>query len=139
MAERNCKAIRRGGRYCVAGAPNNQSCRNTSYTPGVRMHQFPADPLVRAKWIKFVQRHRVDFAEPINKYASLCSAHFEQNCYSSSYSLQLDGMTDFKKNKVLIKGSVPTRHTVLIAGPEVPTEREKRQVSVRNSVLWHFF
>ena len=32
------------GRYCVAGAPNQQSCRNTSFTPGIRMHQFPSDP-----------------------------------------------------------------------------------------------
>ena len=54
MTERNCKAIRRAGRYCVARAPNNQSCPNTNYTPGVNMHQFLADPLVRTKWIKFV-------------------------------------------------------------------------------------
>ena len=41
------KAKRRGGRYCVAGTPNQQSCKNTSFTPGIRMHQFPSDPSVR--------------------------------------------------------------------------------------------
>ena len=46
MAE-NIKNIRRGGRYCVAGAPNEQSCKNTTFTPGVTMHQFPANPVLR--------------------------------------------------------------------------------------------
>ena len=32
MAETVVKPVRRGGRYCVAGAPNQKSCQNTSYT-----------------------------------------------------------------------------------------------------------
>ena len=60
MAEKK-KPVRKGGRYCVAGAPNNQSCTNTNYTPGISMYQFPVDRAVREKWLKFVQRHRVDF------------------------------------------------------------------------------
>ena len=60
MAE-NEKPVRKGGRHCVAGAPNNQSYTNTSYTPGISMHQFPVDCAVREKWLKFVQRHWVDF------------------------------------------------------------------------------
>ena len=67
---------KRGGRYCAAGTPNQESCKNTSYTPGITMHLFPTEPKCRAQWIKFVQRHRVDFGEPINQYASLCSVHF---------------------------------------------------------------
>jgi len=43
MAESAKKVKKKGGRYCVAGAPNNQSCKNNSYTPGVTMHQFPLD------------------------------------------------------------------------------------------------
>ena len=39
MTESN-KAVRTGGRYCVAVAPNNRSCQNRSYTPGGKMHQF---------------------------------------------------------------------------------------------------
>lgn len=53
--------IKRDGRYCVVGAPNNISCKNNSYTDGISMHQFPTDPLVRNKWVKFVRRHRADF------------------------------------------------------------------------------
>ena len=48
MAE-DRKNIRRGGRFCVAGAPNQQSCKNTTFTPGVTMHQFPANPVLREK------------------------------------------------------------------------------------------
>ena len=110
----------------MAGAPNNQSCKNTSYSPGIRMHQFPKDPKIRAQWVKFVQRHRVDFGEPVPKHASLCSAHFEPGCYPTR--LSLEGMEGTKHNKVLLKGSVPTRHTVLPAMPEELTGRRKRQV-----------
>ncbi|PFX22546.1 putative RNA-directed DNA polymerase from transposon X-element [Stylophora pistillata] len=83
---------------------------------------------VRAQWVKFVQRHRVDFGEPVAKHASLCSAHFEQSCYEGSLAFSLDGMTQIKRNKVLIKGSVPTRHAVLPEGPEVLTDRKRRQL-----------
>ena len=51
------------GRYCVAVLHIQQSCRNTSFTPGVRMYQFASDPAVRAKWVQFVRRHRHDFKE----------------------------------------------------------------------------
>lgn len=128
MAEKK-RPVRKGGRYCVAGAPNNQSCTNTSYTPDISMHQFPVNPTVRAQWVKFVQLHRVDFGEPVAKCASLCSAHFEQSCYESSLAFSLDGMAQVKRNKVLIKGSAPTRHAVIPEGPEVLTERKRRQVS----------
>ena len=128
MAASGGKPVRRGGRYCVAGVPNNQSCKNTSYTPGIKMHQFPSDPKVRAQWLKFVQRHRVDFGEPVNKHAALCSAHFEPRCYLMAFGLSLEGMEDSKRNKVLLKGSIPTRHVVLPAVPEEPSDRKRRQV-----------
>ena len=64
------KEVRRRGRYCVACAPNKQSCQNTSYTPGIRMHQFPNDPVFRGKWVQFVRRHRTDF-NPTSKYVVL--------------------------------------------------------------------
>ena len=123
MADR-VKSARRGGRYCVAGAPKNESCQNTTFTPGITMHQFPSDPVVRQQWMKFVQRHRRDFF-PVSKYASLCSAHFEESCYSRNFSVPLEGL---KMNKVLTKGSVPTRDTVVPAGPQMLSKRRKRQV-----------
>ena len=122
MAEGASKPKRRGGRHCVAGAPNNQSCQNTTFSPGITMHQFPTDPVLRDKWVKFVQRHRREF-KPEGKYTSLCSAHFEASCYN--FPIQLEGI---QMNRVLIKGSVPTRDTI-IAQTQVLTNRGKRQVS----------
>ena len=97
MAEKK-KPVKKDGRYCVAGAPNNQSCTNTSYTLGISMDQFPVDRAVREKWVKFVQRHRVDFKEPISKHASLCSVHFERSCYENSLAFTLEDMADTKRN-----------------------------------------
>ena len=99
MAELASKPQRRGGRYCVAGAPNNQSFQNTLFSPGMTMHQFPTDAVLREKWIKFV---------PEGKYTSLCSAHFEASCYN--FPFQLEGI---QMNWILIKGSVPTRDTII--------------------------
>ena len=107
MAELASKPKRRGGRYCVAGAPNNQSFQNTLFSPGITMHQFPTDAVLREKWIKFVQRHRGDF-KPEGKYTSLCSAHFEACCYN--FPIQLEGI---QMNRILIEGSVPTRDTII--------------------------
>ena len=63
----------------MAGSPlNGESCVNTQYTTGISMHLFPSEPSVRAQWVKFVHR-RVDFGEPVGKFASVYSAHFEQS------------------------------------------------------------
>ena len=105
MAEKGKKP--KGGRRCVAGAPNKTSCGNNSHTEGITMHQFPTDPVVRAQWVRFVQKHRVDFGEPVNQYASLCSAHFEESCFTRNRSI-LEGMAASNVRRVLIKGSVPT-------------------------------
>ena len=43
------KPVKHGGKYCVAGAGNNKSCTNTSYTPGISMHLFPSDPKIKEK------------------------------------------------------------------------------------------
>jgi len=110
----------------VAGAPNNRSCMNTTFTPGIRMHQFPADPIIRRKWVKFVQRHRVDFSEPVSKYASLCSAHFEEACYERRYSSLLGEDNGMKS--VLKKGSIPTKAPVVSTLSDVTTERQRRKV-----------
>ena len=104
MAELASKPKRRGGRYCVAGDPNNQSFQNTLFSPGITMHQFPTDAVLREKLIKFVQRHRKDF-NPEGKYTS---AHFEASCYN--FPIQLEGI---EMNQILIKGSVPTRDTII--------------------------
>ena len=85
MAALASKPKRRGGRYCVAGAPNNHSFQNTLFSPGITVHQFPTDAVLRKKWIKFVQRHQRDFKLE-GKYTSLCSAHFVASCYNTDES-----------------------------------------------------
>ena len=47
--------IKHGGKYCVAGGPNNVSCKNTSYTPGISMHRFPEDESLRRLWTQLTQ------------------------------------------------------------------------------------
>ena len=61
--EERPKARRRGGRYCIAGFPNDISCKNSSYTPLVRMHPFPANPVTRKLSVEFVRKHRPDFGK----------------------------------------------------------------------------
>ena len=127
------RAEKRGGRYCVAGTENNESCRNTSYTPGIKMHQFPSDPVTRKKWIEFVRRHRPTFPDDPKPSASLCSAHFEDVCYARNPFVQIPGMENIKFNKTLIRGALPTRDTVFPSGPPALTTRSKRRVSSTKS------
>ena len=57
------------------------SCKNTSYT-------FPTEPTLMAKWIKFLQKHRFDFGEPVSKFTALCLAQFEKDCFAWSWDMQ---------------------------------------------------
>ena len=117
MAESKRKPVNKVGRYCVARAPNAESCTNTQYMPGISTHLFPSEPSVRAQLVKFVCRHHcVDLGEPVGKFASLCSLHFEQSCFTNSLASSLPGMEGFKIKKNLIPGSVSTRDTVLPFG-----------------------
>ena len=66
------------------------------------------------------------FPEPASKYVSLfCLLHFEDSCYLCNHLIQLEGMEGLKMNRVLTKGSVPTRDTVVPAAPEVLGSRRK--------------
>ena len=124
----NKKKVKRrsdAGRYCVAGYPNKRSCKNTSYTPGIKMYEFPKDPQLRAKWAKFVQRHRPDFSvPPPGKSVSLCSAHFKDECFNRP-RLSLEGMEHLNFSQRLIPGSVPTEDK------EQTRTEEKLQMSTR--------
>ena len=100
MDERSTASARKynkyKGRYCVAGYKNQISCKNTSYTHGVTIHQFPCDPETRAKWTKFVQKHRPDFqAPPERRNIALCSAHFKDECFNKP-RLSLNGLENIK-------------------------------------------
>lgn len=127
MAEEK-KDKQRRGRYYVAGVCNKESCQNTSFTDGVRMHQFPTDPVVRAQWVNFVRKHRHNFKDPTSKYASLCSVHFEESCYERNLSVPASmAQQGIKMNANLRKDAVPTRDTVNPPVPEGLRQRTKRK------------
>ena len=115
---------KKGGRYCVAGGPNKQSCKNTSYTPGITMHQFPKDGKVRQEWVRFVRRHRPNYTAT-SKYAALCSTHFEE----SSFLRPSIAGTNIRWRRNLIPGAVPTRDAVSLSSPKKLSQRGKRQVT----------
>ena len=126
------KAKRRGGRFCVTGAPNQQSCSNTSFTPGIRVHQFPSDPSVRTQWVQFVRRHRHDYKDPTSKYSSLCSAHFDKSCYEKMMSVVRSVKEEYKiEMRVFLKPTaVATRDSVTPQSPEKISHREKEKVRI---------
>lgn len=118
------RLIKRGGKYCVAGSRDNVSCTNTSYSTGISMHKFPSDKVVCQKLTSFVRKHRPNFKP--SKTMVLCSAHFEPTCFTQLASvLSLDCAT----RRVLVRGSISTRDTVVSFTPEPLTSRGKRQVS----------
>ena len=67
--------IEKGGRYCVAVTANGASRRNGRFIPNVSIHKFPADPVTKNAWFKFVPRHRPhsSYRPPSVLY---CSTHF---------------------------------------------------------------
>ena len=85
---------------------------------------------MRAKWVKFVRKHRLDFKDP--KSTALYSTHFEEDCYEYKSSvidtIEHSGRVNIRD--YIKRTAVPTRDTVVPAAPEeVPSNRTKRQVS----------
>ena len=79
---------KKGGRYCVAGFPNGDSCKNGQFTKGVSLHEFPnaeKDHARFMKWMRFVKRHRPNWA--YTKSAVLCSEHFEDLSFVRNRSI----------------------------------------------------
>jgi len=68
-----------------------------------------------------VQQHRVDFDEAVNKYATLCSVHFKETCFENDLAWKMG----LKKKHDLIRGSVPTRDSILPPSPDVLAARKK--------------
>ena len=104
----------RGGRYCTAGAPNNESCKNSGKTEGIKM--YPAD-----------------FKHPTLKYTLLCSAHFEDSCYEHKLSVidSIEQSGGVKVRGYFKRTAASTRDTVVPTGPEVPVSdrNDKRNIS----------
>ena len=100
----------------------------------ISMHQFPKNPVVQNKWVKFVQRHHADFQESsVTKYTSLCSTHFQESYYMRKISLDLGKHS--KQDKVVIGGAIPTTDSVVHKGTDTLIEQRKHQVSELNKSL----
>ncbi|XP_015761747.1 PREDICTED: uncharacterized protein LOC107340861 [Acropora digitifera] len=141
MDERSTASARKynkyKGRYCVAGYKNQISCKNTSYTHGVTIHQFPCDPETRAKWTKFVQKHRPDFqAPPERRNIAMCSAHFKDECFNKP-RLSLNDLENIKFQRRQLKGSVPTEDVRIYEKDEAFSARDQRHL--RRTVLFDNF
>ena len=64
--------------YCVAA-----NCNNSQTTPGITMHELPRNwPVVRRKWIKFIQFKQADFFA-VPHHAHLCSVHFSERDFAN--------------------------------------------------------
>ena len=123
-------AIKRGGKYCVAGSRDNVSCTTTSYSTGISTHRFPSDKVLCQKWTSFVRKHRPNFKP--SKHSALCSAHFEPTCLTQVASIV---SSNCARRRALKKGSIPTRDAVVSFSPGPLTSREKRQVSIKDLVI----
>ena len=109
------KGLKRRGKYCKAGFPNNRSCKNNTFIPGIAMHTFPREEMIRAKWIKFVQRHRPEFQAPSSKArnTTLCSAHFTEDYFTMPRGT-IAGMENCKFIRKLVKGAIPTVDAAIV-------------------------
>jgi hypothetical protein len=130
------KSNKRGGRYCVAGGPNNTSCKNSSNTPNISFHKFPNDKR-KPEWVRFVQRHRPGW-QPTQS-SVLCSVHFKRECYTQRPDINLGDDSSGLRTKPWLnsKTAVPSIDTVIV--PSVittPTARERRQVSAKTKLTF---
>ena len=125
------KTARYLGKYCVAGAgPHNESCKNSSTTSGISMHEFPKlGNHLRNAWIQFVRRHRMPDWQP-SPFSCLCSAHFEEQYFNQRLDLGLQINSDNKTKRLLGRScAIPTIDTVRSVGTSTTvSKRERRQV-----------
>ena len=117
----------RGGKRCVAGGPNQVSCANSQHTDGISMHMFPSETKDRQrqrKWENFVRKHRPSFNA--SRTSFLCSAHFEDSCYTMDVTLA----KTLGIKRILKEDAIPTVDVAGIVLPAVEylSERKRRQV-----------
>ena len=116
-----------GGKRCVAGGPNGESCGNGQHTPGGSIHHFPhqeKEPDRYMHWVRFVRRHRPKWT-PTSRQTILCGIHFEDSCFTvnSSIAQSLGIKTMLQPN------AVPTVDAANeITGKPKQSGRERRKV-----------
>mgnify|MGYP001800646681 CR=1 FL=1 len=124
------KKLKKGGQnYCSAVTASQVNCSNKTGTPGISMHYFPSDEIVRDKWTQFVRIHRNGFVP--KKSSCLCSAHFDESCFEhKSILVENEAGQAIELKNYLIKGSIPTKDTVVPFKSPL-TSRKRQKVSCK--------
>ena len=104
------------GKNCVVAG-----CSKT-HKKGASLFKFPTEKTLRMKWIKQVQRTRVDWKEP-SAYSCVCSDHFTEDCFQERSTLS--DQFGLKVKRMLKPDAVPT----IFPRPSDPLKL-KRQSSV---------
>ena len=115
---------RKTGKYCCAGAPNDTSCMNSSYTPNVSMHVFPQNEKQRSKWTQFVRRHRAGFTP--SKSSVLCSIHFKPTDFVRRIDINSGANAEATKMRRLEIGAIPTIDAAGAAPTRPQSKRDQR-------------
>ena len=107
----------------MAGGPGLVSCTNRTHTEGVSIqrHMFPKEEVRRAKWERFVRKHRPNFKAA--QASVLCSVHFEQTCFH-----RLLNVGDSRQNRRLKETAVPAIDVAASNPLKETSKRERRQV-----------
>ena len=83
--ESSSKSSAPHGRSCCVGTYGEISCTNTQFTKDVSFFRFPDEKKESKRhklWLQFVHRHRPTFKP--SKYSTVCSVHFEDDCFTTS-------------------------------------------------------
>ena len=73
------------GRMCCAHSSSGIHCPSTQFTTDVSLHYFPdklKDVGRYEAWKNFVRKYRPAFNPSKSKSSSLCSLHFEDDCFA---------------------------------------------------------
>ena len=128
MASSTVEICPRGGKYCVAGGPNNISCTNSQHTEGVSIHRFPnakKEPERHAKWVKFVRKHRPAWKP--SETSVLCGSHFEDSCFQQNRQIAASlGMKSRLKHDAIL--TLDNANEVQQRVQQPLTNRERRKV-----------
>lgn len=68
--------------------------KSVKLNPGLTLHVFPKDPVIRLKWLEACEYNEFD----IFPNRKLCSFHFDHHCFTGQHK------------KFIKRGSIPTLH-----------------------------
>ncbi len=116
------KKTAKGGKYCCAGAPNDTSCKDSTYSTGISMHVFPKNEQQRRQWVQFVCRHRAGFNATSS--SALCSVHFKPTDFVRRLDIDVGSSNSPRPTQRRLEvGAIPT----IDAAEQVPSERDRRR------------